>query len=629
MAQQPQPGGVPYTNNYSFHGMHNIQPTNDSMPAISSESEMNGRPQPNDYLETASAASETTKYPSGTGYRDSYYVPGGYPQQGHAPPQGGPSEYADPNRPQGYPHAPTPWPQQDQPYHGYGHAGPMGARPPPTETNEYDTYTQYQRSDVPPQHYGQPYGRPPPNQHHRSRPNSDGYRSDGESEYSSGETRPGSFLSSLKEGLKNIELMELVPIAGLIGAGAYQYLKGKEAKNGASARETQWMQYLNNMLFAQNAFNMFNHGKQRPYGHGGGRYNQHSGHGGHNSHGKQSSGGFPWAKILGAVATTAMARPGFGGGYGGHGGFGGYGGHGSYGQGPFGYGGQPNHGYSQFGRPSGFMGGGGGGGGGDIATKMLGKIMGSLFKGNKKQGRTRDLEFDANDDVLSNFDDSEAVQKVVAEHYYRHVYHKNMDLRQASAQTLGGAAAIKALRSERRMIHQLRHSDLMVPPDLHHDQMVMGLALSEVSDLLERKSQLGPLNPEDNMEHVGQIALATIIKIKIDEENNYNEYDARAQSTGAAAYHSSSRRHHHHQGGSGRHDGHGHQRYDSRHRSSQSMRKSKYDYDHSIPQDPYVRSHQRSGGNSKHHNSIPGNSSDRRRTKSTTNVRSKPDPYAH
>ncbi|KAJ2343613.1 hypothetical protein GGF43_005656, partial [Coemansia sp. RSA 2618] len=281
--------------------------------------------------------------------------------------------------------------------------------------------------------------------------------------------------------------------------------------------------------------------------------------------------------------------------------------------GPFGGGGRPSHpSQSQFGRPGGHT--GQGGGSGDMVTKVLGKIMGGLFKGSGS--RTRDLEFDgADDDVLSGFDDSSAVQRVVAEHYYRHVYHKNMDLRQTTPQTLGGAAAIKALRSERRMVQQLRHSDLAIPHDLHHDQMVMGLALSEAGELLERKAALGPLRPEDNMEAIGGIALATIIKIKIDEENG--EYDARAQSTGAPAHRSSSRRNrrydydhdqshrrHDYENDQGHHRRHDYENDQSHHRHNyehdQSHRRHDYNSDPSRRRNEYESdqyNHQHSSGN--------------------------------
>ncbi|KAJ2300490.1 hypothetical protein IWW51_005542 [Coemansia sp. RSA 2702] len=301
--------------------------------------------------------------------------------------------------------------------------------------------------------------------------------------------------------------------------------------------------------------------------------------------------------------------------------------------------------------------GGSSGGGGDMITKVLGKIMGGLFKSSGQQGRTRDLEFDGdNDDVLGGFDDSNAVQKVVAEHYYRHVYRKNMDLRQATPQTLGGAAAIKALRSEERMVHQLRYSELAMPPDLHHDQMVMGLAMSEAADLLERKSELGPLHPDDNLENIGQIALATIIKIKIDEDNAHSGYDARAQSTGMPAHRSRSRRHDgHHQSSAGNGHSHARHNYDrnppqdpyahyssgsgshrqstsnSGHRQSTSNNGHRQNTGNGHRQNTTSDNRQRSVNTSGHHRTAAANSIERRKTVSATNVRHtrKPDPYAH
>ncbi|KAJ2889444.1 hypothetical protein GGI21_006569, partial [Coemansia aciculifera] len=195
----------------------------------------------------------------------------------------------------------------------------------------------------------------------------------------------------------------------------------------------------------------------------------------------------------------------------------------------------------------------------------------SLFGGggggnkNKRPGtRMRDLN-NADDDndnsLLGGFDSSAAVPKTVAEHHYRHIYRKKQpaSLNHATAQALGSAAAIKVLRSESHMSQQLRDSNIHLPDDLTHDQMMMGLVLSEVGDLLERKAETAQLEHDETMENVGKIALATIIKIKMDEDEHqpppfpekqpYTAYKEEPQRRGYSDHdsgqtHHQSRRHH-------------------------------------------------------------------------------------
>ncbi|KAJ2795980.1 hypothetical protein H4R20_005693 [Coemansia guatemalensis] len=621
MAQHRPPpvAGAPYTNNYSFHGMQNLNTNSDPMSHMSFEPVVPGpaaQPPPNDYLETASVVSDTTVRPPGGVNRSGHYPQGGYASYGREQHGGYPSQGT--SYPPSYPA--DSWPQdgESSAYQGYGHGRPMSSAPG-TEGRPMGY------ADGRP-HPQQRPPRRPPTAYNRSEYGSDDERSDGRSDTSGpeGNPKPNTFLTSLKEGLKNIELMELVPIAGVLGASAYHYLKYRNSKNAVPFKEPEWMRYLNNIAFAHNAYSMFKHKKPSngmPYGGGHGHHGHHNKYGRYNGQSKytnhgigaasggNSSGGIPWAKILGAVATSAMARPGAFGGGGGYGG-GKYGNGGGFGQGPFGQGGgRPNASHPQFGRPNGQM----GGNNGDMVNNVLGKIMSGLFKGNQA-GRTRDLESsgqgDYDDDILSGFDDASAVQKVVAEHYYRSIYRKNMNMQQANAQTMGGAAAIKALRSEEHMSQQLENS-MFVPPDLRQDQMVMGLALSEVEDLLERKAQCCALRPEDNMENVGKIALATIIKLKMDEEAMDNRRDHSSRSTGTPA----------------RRRKEGSHRESSRHGSRY---KSKDHYSHhadgthrnnyeSPSHDPYSHRHPTRTGN---HHYYKGASAPNSR-------RERDDPYAH
>ncbi|KAJ2420194.1 hypothetical protein GGF47_004403, partial [Coemansia sp. RSA 2524] len=201
MAHQPQTGGQPYANTYSFHGMQNVENTGEDMPMIPSEPNLAGpvpMGRPHNY-ETASVASETTMGPP-PGYRN-----GGYPPHG------------DTGR---YPQAATPWPQQGRPPANYGPAGPT----------DYETYagtSHYAPSEAPPHARPRPQQRPRPQRPPHSEPTSDVNRSDSESDGD----KPNTFLSCLKSGLKHIELMELVPIAGVLGASAYHYYKNRGAKH--------------------------------------------------------------------------------------------------------------------------------------------------------------------------------------------------------------------------------------------------------------------------------------------------------------------------------------------------------------------------------------------------------------
>ncbi|KAJ1988069.1 hypothetical protein GGI25_005472 [Coemansia spiralis] len=157
--------------------------------------------------------------------------------------------------------------------------------------------------------------------------------------------------------------------------------------------------------------------------------------------------------------------------------------------------------------------------------RAMDNILNSLF-GSQGTGAARgvqgyELAAYGQPGVFDGFNDSYAVQKLVAEHYFRHIYYKNMDLCHVSAQAMGAAAAIKALQSENELGNMVI-ADPSAPADLQHDQMVMGMALSEVNNLLESKRQKYALGPDETVESVGKVALATIVKIKIDEETEQN-----------------------------------------------------------------------------------------------------------
>ncbi|KAJ1771407.1 hypothetical protein IW140_003244 [Coemansia sp. RSA 1813] len=656
-----------YSQNYSYQGMNNVANMAEGGPV--SMGTAGGVPphHPGNNNDTASMISgitESTVQPGmahgATARNGSPFPPQQQQQGGGYGPYGGQQGMAPYNQQQQQQQPPmyssSAWnPGQQQ----YGHAGPVTTAPG-TEAGDYESLVSgappYGNRPPPPSQLQRPpfngNNRPgmPPNGSRPPPSHTNGYDSDSSDGYTATtvtrkDASKFSFLDSLKDSLKHIEIMDILPIAGMLGAGIYHYFNNRSSKKPSSYKEPSWMQYMATAApLAQIAFEqMGKQGKKGKYGkHGrpgaGGFGSSAFGGGGgrHNSGGGLTSA-IPWTALISTLAGTMMhsgnsGRPhgnrphsgGFGhSGYGTSGGFSGRpsmqqsGAYSSYG------GGRPSIGGYQ---PSQF--GGTSGGGGDPISKMMGKIMGGLFKGKKPPGSgggysTRDLESSDNN-ILKQFDDSWAVQKFVAEHYYRHVYRKNMDLRNASAKTLGGAAAIRALREEARMSVMLTPDDPSVPKDLPYDQIVMGMALSEVNDLLDRKAEAGPLHPEETLEFVGKIALATIIKIKMDEEQgaslqprkSHSEHrihssssehrssrdhtssdPARKHKSSSSRHASSSNDHHRH------HHGHGSSEPGHRHHRSSGHRSSRHDHErssrskdpsdasnkyHSRPVDPYA-----------------------------------------
>ncbi|KAJ2057348.1 hypothetical protein GGI17_005689 [Coemansia sp. S146] len=551
MATQPnQHNSSPYPLNYSYNGMPELKNMADSIPTMAHDTPAANHDAMSMASDTNTATPHNDNRESGDRQRSNPMHSSDFPP--YAPPpqqqqqQQGP--YMNPQQQQQRPYMRPPPPyassswqpppppphhqQQQQPDYltNDSHAGPMRQQYG-SEISDYETYVaaSQHRPNGPPlrpamrppqQSYNQ---RPPmrPNLRPNMRPpgsqyNHSGYPSDSDSSSSASggpnkDPSKFSFLNCLKQSFKDIELLPLVPVAGMLGASVYHHYKNRNRGYVVPFKEPQWVRYLGNAMMAHSAY---------------GRLKQHGGHHPYrpnNPNNNKNSGGMPWGALLGAVAGAAMNRPGFGGGGSNYGG--GYGQQQSYGR--------PNGGYQSYGRPNGggYSGGhgfgsgpsGGNSGSSDMVTKVLGKIMGSLFGGgggNTRPGMgTRDLNGETDDDMLGGFDSSSAVQKTVAEHHYRHIYRKQPNLRHASAQALGGAAAIKVLRSESQMGQQLRDSGLPLPADLTHDQMMMGLMLSEVGDLLERKAEVTPLERDDTLENIGKIALATLIKIKMDEDD--------------------------------------------------------------------------------------------------------------
>ncbi|KAJ2776166.1 hypothetical protein H4R18_005816, partial [Coemansia javaensis] len=114
--------------------------------------------------------------------------------------------------------------------------------------------------------------------------------------------------------------------------------------------------------------------------------------------------------------------------------------------------------------------------------------------------------------VAEEFDARWAVPKAEAKHNYHEVYRTPGGLEAASMFVLGGAAAIRALRKEARQCDRAS-----VASDRSEDQAIMESAMAEASSLLARKAARAELAPDETVENVGRIALATIIQIKTEQ----------------------------------------------------------------------------------------------------------------
>ncbi|KAJ1732563.1 hypothetical protein LPJ61_001982 [Coemansia biformis] len=146
----------------------------------------------------------------------------------------------------------------------------------------------------------------------------------------------------------------------------------------------------------------------------------------------------------------------------------------------------------------------------EFMMQVMQQIVGSLFrvKPNKRGS-------------VEEFDTSWAMPKHLAEEHYRNIYRHRIGLRGVKPHVLGGAAAIKALRSERQMMSYHGMQQGVSDPGYKQDFMLLGLALTEVHGLLNRKADANELGPDDFLENVGKFAIATIIKIKLDEDKSH------------------------------------------------------------------------------------------------------------
>ncbi|KAJ2850127.1 hypothetical protein IWW36_002126 [Coemansia brasiliensis] len=149
----------------------------------------------------------------------------------------------------------------------------------------------------------------------------------------------------------------------------------------------------------------------------------------------------------------------------------------------------------------------------DIVMQMVNALVGQLYQDSPNGNGNPDPE----SGVLDGFDHSWAVPQELAKKWHHAVYVAGQSLAHVESHFLGGAAAIHVLKAEKQMLRE-EGPNASAQLDSMHEYRVMGMALSEVDLLIERKADLGALSPQDNLEHVGKVALATIIKIKAEKD---------------------------------------------------------------------------------------------------------------
>ncbi|KAJ1945783.1 hypothetical protein EC988_005679, partial [Linderina pennispora] len=515
MAQQMQPT-APYEANYSYQGMNNVNVINGSVPNIISEASglMGNAQQQN--AETQSQVSATSTTTTTMPHSQSPPAPPPPVGQQHGYPAYGGQYHGDPGPPQ------RPPPQQYQ-YNNHQGYGPDGGPVPSAQGSEYGEYTgsgrppqvnrygTYPRPilrpptgpafhpppmnpDPPPMAQGRPpmgpgrppmgLGRPlmpqgrPPMGPGRPPPSAagSGYYS-GSSEYSSDSDYPvarppmhrkqGGFVGALKELMEHLSYADLVPIVGTIGTFAYHKLRSRNKRDNAQYQKPSWMNHVENAAFIYTAYDFVKGA--------GGSTSSNSQRPAQGPRPPGGGGGMNWTSIL-ATAIGAN-RPQMYGGF---------------------------HPYPQ---P-------------DKGTLAMHKIISSLFK----KVTSRDAAVDSNGPIsLDDFDRSCAIDKRTAEYYHSLLFGPQADLSKATAQMLGGAAAIQALRSEPQVQEALKtavkqgHAN-KIPKDLNHEHVVLGVAMSEADQLMQRKSTVVHLSPDDTLFNIARVAIASVIQIKMDEE---------------------------------------------------------------------------------------------------------------
>ncbi|KAJ1932054.1 hypothetical protein FBU59_006501, partial [Linderina macrospora] len=281
--------------------------------------------------------------------------------------------------------------------------------------------------------------------------------------------RQGGFMSGLRELMQHISYADLVPIVGTLGTFAYHKVRNSGKHDGPKYQKPSWISTVNNAAFVYSAYDfcqplMKNNAPSnsqpgaRPGGSGGG-----------------GGGGLNWASIL--ATAIGAARP------------------------------QMHGGFYPYPQP-------------DKSTQALHHIIGSLFK----KGKSRGVATNDNDPItLDDFDGSCAIDKRTAEYYHSMLFSPQADMSKATVQMMGGAAAIQSLLSEGQVQEALKKAMRegqanKLPKDLRPDQALLGIALSESDQLMQRKSAVVRLSPDDTLINIAKITIATVIQIKMDEE---------------------------------------------------------------------------------------------------------------
>ncbi|KAJ2268799.1 hypothetical protein IW137_000417 [Coemansia sp. RSA 1287] len=145
-----------------------------------------------------------------------------------------------------------------------------------------------------------------------------------------------------------------------------------------------------------------------------------------------------------------------------------------------------------------------------VTPELVQHIVSQLFRSN----------LDTSHNPADSFDASWAVPRHIAESHYKAVYYaKTPGLTDANAVVLGGAAAIKAVRTQRMHPTAISRAGTS---EFGHEHMLLDFGLREAIYLLSCKAESANSNSTDHyiesLETVGKIALATIIKINIDRD---------------------------------------------------------------------------------------------------------------
>ncbi|KAJ2519306.1 hypothetical protein H4217_002785 [Coemansia sp. RSA 1939] len=256
--------------------------------------------------------------------------------------------------------------------------------------------------------------------------------------------RPHSLMSCVRDGLRNVAFVELIPLSSLATAAFLHHYRHRHSKDFIPYSPPKWLKYVKNSLYAYSTYRFLIA----------------------NGFIKQPEGPKPDGKrALAGDGSRSLEMSG--------------------------------EDHSEYG-----------------GSRAL----------NLSDGKGNDDGYDGNDGHRAAaapaepgvfiFDPRYTIPKTDAKSYYRHVYADGADLRQTPSYVLGGAAGIRALRTEAH-VREMIAAEAEMPADLDPEHMAMGLAIAEAEECIARKQQQVPrLADDDTIEYIGRIALATMGAIR-------------------------------------------------------------------------------------------------------------------